>query len=165
MGFFQNKIVQIVIACLIPFAGGFIVSLLTQNKMYPWYNEINLPSWNPPSWIFGPVWTYLYLSMGYASYRVWESGKGFDGIAKIPLIIYLIHLLLNLTWTPVFFSYHLLGAATIHIFVLLASVIITGISFYRVDQVAGILIAPYAAWVSFASVLCFTIWRLNTSSS
>lgn len=164
MGFFENKIVQILIACLIPFAGGLIVGYGSQNNMYPWYKEINRPTWGPPDWIFGPVWTILYLSMGYASFRVYDSGKGFGGIAKIPLILYIVQLLVNLTWTQVFFGFHLLGAATIHILILLVLIIFTGIAFYRVDRLAGILIAPYAAWVSFASVLCFTIWRMNTSS-
>lgn len=164
MGFFENKIVQILIACLIPLLGSFLIGFTAQRDMYPWYNEIKRPSWNPPGWIFGPVWTYLYISMGYASFRVWDSEKGFEGAAKIPLIIFAIQLLLNWTWTQVFFGFHLLGAATIHIFALLILVYATGISFYRVDRIAGVLILPYAAWVSFASTLCFTIWRINSSS-
>lgn len=162
MGFFENKIVQILIACLIPLAGAWIIGYGAQKNMYPWYNQIARPSWGPPDWIFAPVWTYLYLSMGYASYRVWKTGNGFSGDGKLPLMIYIAQLLLNWTWTQIFFNLHLLGAATIHIFVLLAFIIITCVTFCRVDQIAGILFVPYMAWVSFASSLCFTIWRLNS---
>jgi translocator protein len=163
MGFFQNKTVQIVIACLVPWVFSFIIGYSAQSNMYPWYKDIKRPTWGPPDWVFGPVWTYLYLSMGYASFRVWDIGNGFSGIAKIPLIFYIVQLLVNWTWTQVFFGFHLLGAATIHIFVLLMLIYVTGILFYRVDRLAGYLIIPYAAWVSFASVLCFNIWRMNSS--
>lgn len=162
MGFFENKIVQVLIACLIPTVFAFIIGYGSQAGMYPWYNTIVKPSWNPPSWVFAPVWTYLYLTMGYASYRVWFVGSGFSGAARIPLMIYIAQLIINWTWTQVFFNFHLIGAATIHIFALLAFVIATGFTFYRIDKLAGVLIIPYAAWVSFASYLCFTIWRLNS---
>lgn len=162
MGFFELKIVQIFIACLIPLICSFIIGYGAQRNMYPWYNTINRPSWGPPDWVFAPVWTYLYLSMGYASYRVWYFGSGFTGAAKIPLIIYIAQLVINWTWTQVFFNLHLIGTATIHILVLLVLIIATGVTFFKVDRLAGLLIIPYAAWVSFASCLCFTIWRLNS---
>jgi benzodiazapine receptor len=161
MKFFENKIVQIVIACLIPFIGGTIVSLTTMGNMEPWYSLIRKPEWNPPNWIFGPVWTALYIMMGYASFRVYDEGDGFRGAARWPIIIYLVHLVINLTWTPVFFYYHLLGAATIHILCVLVSLSITAVLFYRIDKLAGYLFIPYFAWVAFASYLCFTIWHLN----
>jgi len=100
--------------------------------------------------------------MGYASFRVYEEGDGFSGRARNPIIVYIIHLIINLSWTPVFFYYHLIGAATIHIIILWVILIINGLLFYRIDKVAGILFIPYAAWVTFASYLCFTIWRLNS---
>lgn len=162
MGFFENKIVQILISSLIPLIGAWIIGYGSQRNMYPWYNTINRPSWGPPDWVFAPVWTYIYLSMGYASYRVWQSGSGFVGAAKLPLMIYIAQLVLNWTWTQVFFNLHLIGAATIHIVVLLMFIIATGVTFFKVDQLAGLLIVPYAAWVSFASYLCFAIWRLNS---
>jgi translocator protein len=99
MGFFQNYIVQIVIACAIPFIGAWSIGFSAQRDMHPWYDNIVRPSWGPPDWVFGPVWTFLYLAMGYASFRVWSEGQGFSGIAKIPLILYIIQLLLNWTWT------------------------------------------------------------------
>lgn len=180
MGFFQNPILHIVIAIAIPFIAAWGIGYSAQRNMYPWYKTIKRPTWGPPDWIFGPMWTFLYASMGYASFRVWSEGSGFSGAARIPLIFYIIQLMLNATWTwvicfasceifslfvfvfsQVFFGYHLLGLALIHILVLLAFIITTGLSFYRIDRLAGWLFVPYVAWVSFASFLTFTIWRLN----
>ncbi|CAG9799576.1 unnamed protein product [Chironomus riparius] len=163
MGLCQNKIVQILIACLISLIGGWIVSMTTMGEKEPWYSTIvKRPSWNPPDWIFAPMWSFLYICMGYASFRVYDEGDGFSGRARNPIILYIIHLIINLSWTPVFFYYHLIGAATIHIIILWVIIIINGLLFYRIDKVAGILFIPYAAWVTFASYLCFTIWRLNS---
>ena len=99
MSFFENKIVQTIIACVIPFVIVGILGYGSQQNMYPWFNEIVKPVWGPPDWVFGPVWFMLYLSMGYASFRVWDEGYGFSGVAKIPLMIYIIQLLINGTWT------------------------------------------------------------------
>ena len=162
MGFFENKIVQIVIAILITFGAVWILGYGSQNNMYPWYDGVKKPSWNPPSWVFGPVWAFLYLAMAYASFRVYDAGDGFSGAARFPLIVYIVHLIINGTWSQVFFNLHMIGAATIHIIVLLIAAVFNGILFYRVDQIAGILFAPYLAWLSFATVLSVTIWRLNS---
>jgi benzodiazapine receptor len=99
--------------------------------------------------------------MGYASFRVFEAGKGFSGVAAIPLIVYVLKLIANWTWSPVFFYYHLLGAALIHILVLYFLVICTGVLFYRVDRIAGYLFIPYVIWLSIASYLSARMWQLN----
>ncbi|KAG5678540.1 hypothetical protein PVAND_008207 [Polypedilum vanderplanki] len=153
MSILKNKIVQIIIACLIPLVGGLIVSMTTMGNKEPWYSTINKPSWNPKDWIFAPVWSFLYISMGYASFRVYDEGEGFKGQARFPIIMYIIQLIVNLTWTPVFFYYHLIGAATIHIFAVLVTLIITGILFYRIDKTAGILFIPYFAWHKYFQII------------
>lgn len=98
MGFFDNRIVQIIIACSIPFFTVGILGYGSQQNMYPWYKHINKPSWSPPDWVFAPVWFCLYLAMGFASFRVWEEGYGLAGASKMPLLFYIIQLLLNATW-------------------------------------------------------------------
>lgn len=99
MGFFDNKIVQIVIAIIIPFIGAWVVGYGAQKNMYPWYDLIQRPTWGPPDWVFAPVWSFLYASMGYASYRVYSNGSGFSGVARAALLLYIAQLLLNWTWT------------------------------------------------------------------
>jgi translocator protein len=103
--------------------------------------------------------------MGYASFRVWDEGDGFKGRARSALIIYILQLILNWTWSITFFKLHLIGWALVHIATLLIVIIINGLMFYQVDRIAGYLFIPYIAWVSFATVLSATIWRLNSTSS
>lgn len=164
MDIFENKSVQITFACLLPFVTAFIFSYGSNKNMYPWYNNLKRPKLCPPDWIFPPVWSYLYLTMGYASYRVWVNGNGFEGIAKFPLTIYLIHLLINVTWSQTFFTFHLMGAGTIHIFALLASIVMTALAFITVDLQAALLFLPYIAWVSLASYVTYSFWKLNMPS-
>lgn len=103
----------------------------------------------------------LYLLMGYASYRVWRIGGGFAGEARLALIFFIIQLLLNWAWPPIFFKFHLIGVAVIEIVVLLIVVLITSQMFYQIDVTSSILFIPYIAWLSFAAFLNYSIWTLN----
>lgn len=124
-----------------------------------WYAALNKPAWNPPGWLFGPVWTLLYLLMAVAAWRVWlKGGWRIQGRA---LRLYLVQWLLNALWTPVFFCLQQPSWAFVEICVLLALIFLTIRSFFRVDRLAGLLMLPYIAWVGFASVLNFVIWRMN----
>ena len=125
-----------------------------------WYAQLTKPSWNPPNWIFGPVWTALYLLMAVAAWRVWKQG-GF-GAQRRPLTLFLAQLGLNAIWSPIFFGLKQPGVAFAEILVLWAAIVGTIVAFRRVDRVAAGLLLPYLAWVSFASVLNFTLWRLNS---
>jgi benzodiazapine receptor len=124
-----------------------------------WFKMLAKPSWNPPSWLFGPVWTTLYVLMAVAAWLVWRQG----GFARQrgPLALYLIQLTLNAAWTPVFFGLHAPGPAFAVIAVLWIGIFATMVAFRKAHRTAAWLLAPYLAWVSFASVLNFTIWRLN----
>lgn len=121
-----------------------------------WYASLNKPSWNPPAWIFGPVWTCLYLLMAIAAWLVWKR-VGW----KFAVWLYLIQLSLNAVWTPIFFGAHELGWALAEIVALWFSILVTMIAFLRVSSVAGMMLVPYLAWVSFATFLNFTLWRMN----
>jgi translocator protein len=121
-----------------------------------WYAGLNKPSWNPPAWVFGPVWTALYLGMACAAWRVWRLAN-----VRVPLALFAVHLLLNAAWSPLFFGAHALGLAFLEIVVLWIAIATTGAVFYRRDRVAGLLFVPYLAWVSFAAVLNAVLWRLN----
>lgn len=124
-----------------------------------WYAALAKPAWNPPSWIFGPVWTLLYVLMAVAAWLVWRAGAGPQ--RRRALALYGVQLALNAAWTPLFFGLHLLGAALAEILVLWVAIAATMVAFARVSRVAAWLLAPYLAWVGFAAVLTFTIWRLN----
>ena len=99
--------------------------------------------------------------MGYASYRVWKAGNGFKGEAKIPLIVYCIQLILNWLYTPILFGLQALGYGLVEIIILWIFIVATAILFYRVDKIAGFIIIPYITWVTFATVLNYTLWDLN----
>lgn len=121
-----------------------------------WYASLNKPSWNPPAWVFGPVWTFLYLLMAIAAWRVWSrAGWG------RAVWIYLIQLLLNAAWTPIFFGAHALGWALVEILILWCAILVTMAAFLKVSRVAGWMLAPYLAWVTFAAFLNLTLWRMN----
>ena len=124
-----------------------------------WYAALRKPSWNPPSWLFGPVWTALYLMLATAAWLVWRRG-GWAGQRRA-LTLYLVQLALNAAWTPLFFGLKMPGIAFAEIILLLAAVVTTAFAFRRVNKAAGALLVPYIAWVSFAGFLNFTLWRLN----
>lgn len=124
-----------------------------------WYANLNKPDWNPPGWVFGPVWTVLYLMMACAAWRVWRHG----GWAKQgpALRFYLVQLALNAAWTPAFFALRNPGLALIVIVVLWAAIGLTIRRFAVVDRIAAGLLVPYWLWVSFATILNATLWMLN----
>jgi len=124
-----------------------------------WYVQIHKPSWNPPSWLFGPVWSTLYAMMAIAAWLVYREG-GFKTQAR-PLYLFLTQLALNALWTPLFFGLHLLGIAFIEIIILWGFILMTIISFWKVKPVSALLLIPYIVWVSFAATLSGTIWWLN----
>ncbi len=124
-----------------------------------WFAGLAKPSWNPPSWIFGPVWSLLYIQMAIAAWLVWRKG-GFKAQGR-PLGLFLVQWLLNALWTPLFFGMHRPGLAFAEICLLWVALLATVWAFWRVRRAAGVLLMPYLAWVSFAAVLNFTIWQLN----
>jgi len=148
-------------ATLLPFVGAIPGSMITKRNIKGWYENIKKPEWRPPNWAFGPVWTGLYAGMGYASYLVYKDGNGFDGPAAGPLLLYGSQLALNWAWTPIFFGLHNLKVAFAVITALWANVAACGVSFYGINKTAGLLFAPYLAWVSLATALSYWIWKEN----
>ena len=124
-----------------------------------WYDQLNKPDWNPPGWLFGPVWTALYIMMAFAAWRIWKL-LGFSG-GKKELSWFAVQLFLNGLWSQLFFNAQNPGLAFAEILLLLAAIIITTLYFYRKDKLAGWLMVPYILWVSFATVLNGTIWLMN----
>ena len=124
-----------------------------------WYAGLKKPAWNPPGWIFGPVWTILYTMMAVAAWLVWRRG-GFVAQRR-PLTLFLLQLALNAAWSPLFFGSHRPGLAFAEIVLLWLAIAATLLAFRFTSRAAAWLLAPYLAWVGFAAVLNFTLWRLN----
>lgn len=123
------------------------------------YGQLVQPAWAPPSWLFGPVWTVLYLAMGIAAWLVWRTPE--PGRVRPALALFLVQLVLNGLWSWLFFGWRLGGWAFADIVILWFLIVATGIAFWRVRRAAGWLLLPYLLWVSFALVLNYTMWQLN----
>lgn len=123
------------------------------------YLQLERPRWAPPAGVFGPVWTFLYILMGIAAWRVWRNG-GFAA-QRVPLTLFLVQLAVNALWSWLFFAWHLGGPAFADILVLLALLGATLAAFWRASRLAGALLVPYLLWVGFAAVLNSSVWQLN----
>ena len=149
-----------VICLLIPLAIGAVGAFLTFESVRTWYPTLNKPSFNPPNFVFGPVWTTLYILMGISSYLIWRKRKVFSGY-NWAVFVYVLQLILNLMWSYLFFYQHQIGFALVEIGILLLTIIATTFLFYRIHKLAGLLFIPYILWVSFASYLTYSIYILN----
>ena len=126
----------------------------------PFYRELARPDWAPPAWLFGPVWSALYCLIGIAAWLVWQR-HGWHS-ARGALILFVVQLGANALWSWLFFAWRLGGAAFGEVLVLWLLIVATVVTFWRLQaRVATFLMLPYLAWVSFAVVLCYTIWQLN----
>ena len=148
------------ISISIPVAVGGLSGLFTKPEIDGWYQTIAKPTWQPPNWVFGPVWTTLYIMMGVALYLVWRSNAPAQQ-KKQAIILWFIQLVLNFFWSYIFFNQHQLGWALAEIIVLWIFIILTILAFGRIRQVAAWLLVPYISWVSFAGILTYTIYQLN----
>jgi translocator protein len=145
----------------LPLAAGAFGALFQPGE---WYAALRKPAWNPPSWVFGPVWTTLYILMGIAAWLVWESRGAAVAAARThrtALTLFLVQLVFNAAWSWWFFGLQAPGLAFGWIVLLWLLIVATVVAFWRVRAMAGVLLLPYLAWVTFAAVLNFTLWRLN----
>jgi len=141
---------------------GALGSVFNFASIPTWYTTLNKPSFNPPNWIFGPVWTILFLMMGIAVYLVWTKKTMFhQKKKKLALQIFVLQLLLNILWSAIFFGLLSPAWAFVEIMFLLLAISLTMIKFHKFSNLAAYLLVPYLAWMSFAAVLNFAIWRLN----
>ena len=152
----KNKYLSLAIIIFITFLAPTIGSYATSAFKEPWYSQLILPSFNPPSWVFAPVWTTLYLMMSLAIWKIWV--KTFD--IKI-LKIYLIHIFFNSTWTVVFFGFHQIGLALLNLIIILIFIIILMRKYFTKDKISFILMIPYLSWSGYALILNSAIFLLN----
>jgi len=156
----SKDILTLIVLVLICQAAGGIGGLFTATSVGTWYAGLRKPPYNPPGWIFGPVWTVLYALMGVAAWLVVR--RGWDSVAvKAALAAFVAQLVLNMLWSAVFFGMRSPGIAFIELLGLWVAILVTIRLFWRVSPTAGALLVPYVLWVSFAAVLNYSIWRLN----
>jgi len=153
-------IVKLVISIGVCLAAGLIGSIFTNASIPTWYTTLEKPSFNPPNWLFGPVWTALYILMGIAAFLLWRVRLS-EPKARTALIIFIIQLILNVFWSIAFFGFRSPIAGLIVIVILWVAILLTILSFARVSIIAGVLLIPYILWVSFASILNAAIYVLS----
>ncbi|MFA5020541.1 MAG: TspO/MBR family protein [Patescibacteria group bacterium] len=167
-----NNTFKLIISLLIPQVAGGLGSYFTINSVKDWYPVLVKPALNPPSWIFGPVWTTLFLLMGYALYLVWKDGSGKS--KRLAYWAFGIQMVLNTLWSIIFFGLHSPGGALFEMIFLWLAILATIVAFAKISppssgiwttagrgKLAAWLLVPYIFWVSFAGYLNYAIWALN----
>jgi benzodiazapine receptor len=157
----MSNILKLIIAISIPLLIGFTSGFFTITGAGSWYQTIQKPSWNPPGWVFGPVWTTLYVMMGIALFLIWKSSANKEA-KQTAILFFSIQLVLNFFWSFIFFNQQQPGWALVEIIVLWSAILVTIFSFSKINNTAAWLLVPYISWVSFATILNYTIWKLNS---
>ena len=152
----KNKYLSLGLILLVTFLASGIGSFVTSSFKEPWYSEILLPSFNPPSWVFGPVWTTLYIFMSIAAWLVWQQISD-----KKIIQIYFVHLFFNSIWSVIFFGFHQIFFALIDLGIILVFIIWLMRIYYQVNKISFLLMIPYLLWSSYALMLNVAIFYLN----
>jgi tryptophan-rich sensory protein len=157
----MKNALKLLMAIAVPVGTGALAGYFTASGVDIWYRTIEKPAWNPPDAVFAPVWTTLYILMGIAFYFVWISNA--DPVLKRrATVMWVVQLVLNAAWSFLFFKRHDIGLALLEIIVLWLAILLTIFIFARIRKAAAWLLVPYISWVSFATILTYTIWKLNT---
>ena len=152
----NNKYISLALILLVTFTASGIGGFVTSSFKEPWYSQIVLPTFNPPSWVFGPVWTVLYIFMSVALWIVWNKTAD-----KKVLKVYFIHLFFNAIWSIIFFGFHQIFIALIDLGIILIFIIWLMKIYYQVTKISFLLMVPYLLWSSYALILNTTIFYLN----
>src|SRR4030043_300591 len=155
-----NSVIKLIVSILVSFAAGGIGSLFTFKAIPTWYAGLKKPPYTPPRWVFGPVWTTLYILMGISVFLVWQNGLGAKG-ALLTFTLFWAQLAFNAFWSIIFFGMKSKGGGVIIIIVLWLLILATMIASFQVSVWAGVLFIPYIMWVSIASYLNIGVWLMN----
>lgn len=154
-----NQIIKLVASILLPLAVGGIAAIFTTEAIPGWYATLNQPSFNPPNWVFGPVWTTLYTILGISLFLIWKLEPGKQRSQAI--LIFMVQLLLNFGWSFFFFYFKMIGVALIEIVALWIIIVVMLVHFYKLKPTAAYINIPYLLWVTFATVLNAAYFFLN----
>jgi translocator protein len=155
----KSNIIKLIISIIVPLGIGAIAGIFTSDAVPTWYETLNKPSFNPPNWIFGPVWTTLYFLMGVSLFLIWKQPANKERTKAIQ--VFIIQLVLNFCWSFLFFYYHQIGLALVEIILLWLSIAVMILLFFRIKPLAAYINIPYFFWVTFASVLNAAYYFLN----
>ena len=159
----KGDVFKLIVSIVVCQMAGVIGGFFTASSVNTWYASLTKPSFNPPNWLFSPVWITLYVLMGVALFLVWRQGLRTEGVQNA-LYIFGVQLILNALWSIVFFGLKMPLAGFIVIVILWGFILIALMKFRKISKLAGILLVPYLLWVSFAGVLNFFLWYLNRIS-
>lgn len=157
----MKKAIRIIVFIVVCELAGIIGSIFTTPAIQGWYAGLTKPPFNPPNWIFAPVWTALYALMGISAFLVYEKKSVPGGAVRKALTVFAVQLVLNSLWSVVFFGAHMIFGAAVVIVVLWAMILATMVLFYGISKAAAYLLVPYFLWVSFATVLNISLYVLN----
>ena len=155
----KNKFLSFIIFAITTYLASFIGGIATYTSKEPWYSSLTKSSFNPPDWVFAPIWITLYILMGIAAWRIWRKSR--PKLITTSLAVFYAQLVLNLLWSYLFFGIQRIDLALLEIFVLLIVIMANTVLFWRLDRLAGICFLPYVAWVAYAMILNTSIWILN----
>ena len=158
-----SKWMSWIVFVAICFGAASVGAWFTDSSVKTWYPGLLKPAGTPPSWLFGPVWSVLYLLMATAAWLVWQQDRGHD--VRLPLALFFFQLLLNVAWSFIFFGLQRPGLALVEILILLLAIALTAISFSKHSRYAFWLLMPYLGWVAYATYLNFGLWRLNRGAA
>ena len=155
-----KNLAKLAVSIAVPQAVGGLGALVTNPAVSGWYQELDKPGFTPPSWVFGPVWTLLYLLMGISLYLVWKQGTDKEGVPTA-MVLFGVHLALNFLWSAIFFGMKSPGAAFAEIILLWSMILLIIWKFSKIHKWSAYLLIPYILWVTYAAALNYSIWNLN----
>lgn len=155
----KKNIAKLIISIALPLVLGSVAGMFTSQSVPDWYAALNKPAFNPPDWIFGPVWTLLYLLMGISFFMVWKQEKG--KLRNLAILIYSVQMFLNFAWSFIFFYFKLIGLALVEIVLLWCAIILMLVLFKKIKPIAAYINTPYLLLVSFAAILNAAYYILN----
>lgn len=155
----RSNIIKLIVSLLIPLSVGAVAGMFTSQAVPNWYASLNRPSFSPPNWVFGPVWTSLYILLGFSFFLVWKENPSQK--RNLAIKIFAIQMLLNFAWSFIFFYFNMIGLALLEIILLWISIVAMIYLFYKIKPISAYLNIPYLLWVSFATVLNAGYYFLN----
>jgi tryptophan-rich sensory protein len=154
-----TNLIRLMVSLVLPLGVGAIAGIFTAQAVPVWYASLNQPSFNPPNWVFGPVWTALYLLLGISLFIIWKAGSGKE--RNLAMGVFFLQLLLNFGWSFIFFYFKMIGLALFEIILLWIFIAIMLYRFYKIKPVAAYINIPYILWVTFATLLNAAYFLLN----